>query len=156
MILPHWPFQPTPDSKDWDPTETKEWPKAKWNKPHFQDMVSYVDKVVKKVVTKLDDLGIRENTLVIFTCDNGTYVGITSKLRDGTIIKGGKGSMPDAGNRVPFIANWPGPIKPGQVKQDVIDFSDILPTLCEAAGAKIPADLKVDRRSFYPLFGGDK
>ncbi|SVD17645.1 uncharacterized protein METZ01_LOCUS370499 [marine metagenome] len=77
MILPHWPFQPTPDSKDWNPTETKEWSRSKWNKPHFQDMVAYVDKMVKKVVGKLDTLGIRENTLVIFTCDNGTYVGIT-------------------------------------------------------------------------------
>ena len=156
MILPHWPFQPTPESKDWDPAETKEWPKGKWNKPHFQDMVAYVDKMVKKVVTKLNDLGIRENTLVIFTCDNGTYVGITSKMIDGTIIKGGKGSMPDAGNRVPFIANWPGTIKPGQVKQDVIDFSDLLPTLCDAAGAKIPANLKIDGRSFLPLLRGDK
>lgn len=156
MILPHWPFQPTPDSKDWDPTETKEWPKNKWNKPHFQDMVSYVDKMVKKIVTKLDDLGIRENTLVIFTCDNGTYVGITSKMKDGTIIKGGKGSMPDAGNRVPFIANWPGTIKSGQVKQDIIDFSDLLPTLCDAAGAKIPAKPKLDGRSFLPLLRGEE
>jgi arylsulfatase A len=154
MILPHWPFQPTPDSKDWDPKETKEWPKNKWNKPHFQDMVTYVDKIVKKLVTKIDDLGIRENTLVIFTCDNGTDTGITSKMKDGTIVKGGKGSMPDAGNRVPFIANWPGTIKPGQVRQEIIDFSDILPTLCDVAGYEIPADLKIDGRSIYPLLTG--
>ena len=64
--------------------------------------------------------------------------------------------MPDAGNRVPFIANWPGTIKPGQVKQDIIDFSDLLPTLCEAANAEIPTDLKPDGRSFLPLLQGEK
>ena len=77
-------------------------------------------------------------------------------MRNGTIIKGGKGTMPDAGNRVPFIVNWPGTIKPGQVKQDIIDFSDIFPTLCEAAGSQIPTDLKIDGRSFLPLLRGDK
>lgn len=154
MILPHWPFQPTPDSRDWDPEETKEWPKNKWNKPHFQDMVAYVDKMVRKVVSKVDALGIRENTLIIFTCDNGTYTGIQSKLRDGTVIQGGKGSMPDAGNHVPFIVNWAGTIKPGQVRKEIVDFSDILPTLCEAANAKIPDGLKLDGHSFLPLLKG--
>ena len=156
MILPHWPFQPTPDSKDWDPKETKEWPRNKWGKPHFQDMVAYVDKMVKKVVDKIDKLGIREETIVIFTCDNGTYTGIKSKLKDGTVIQGGKGSMPDAGNHVPFIASWPGTIKGGQVRKEIVDFSDILPTLCEAAGAEIPDKLKLDGRSFLQLLKGGK
>jgi arylsulfatase A len=154
MILPHWPFQPTPDSKDWDPKETKEWPRNKWDKPHFQEMVAYVDKLVKKLVDKVDSLGIRENTLILFTCDNGTYTGITSKMKDGTIIHGGKGSTPDAGNRVPFIANWKGTIEPGQVRQELVDFSDVLPTLCEAAGAKIPCELPLDGQSFFPLLNG--
>ena len=122
----------------------------------YADFVMQMDHHMGQLLASLKEFGLDKNTLVIFTCDNGTYVGITSKLRDGTIIKGGKGSMPDAGNRVPFIANWPGTIKPSQVKQDVIDFSDLLPTLCEAAGAKIPSDLKIDGRSFYPLLGGNK
>ena len=75
-------------------------------------------------------------------------------MKDGTIVKGGKGSMPDAGNRVPFIANWPGTIKSGQVRQEIIDFSDILPTLCDAAGYEIPPNLKIDGRSIYPLLTG--
>jgi arylsulfatase A-like enzyme len=50
-------------------------------------------------------------------------------MKDGTVIKGGKGSMPDAGNRIPFIVNCLGTIKPDQVRQEIIDFSDILPPL---------------------------
>ena len=72
-------------------------------------------------------------------------------MKDGTIIKGGKGSMPDAGNRVPFIANWPGTINPDQVRQEIVDLFDIIPTLCDAAGYEIPANLNIDGRSIYPL-----
>jgi len=55
---------------------------------------------------------------------------------------------------VPFIANWSGTIKPDQGRQKIIDFSDILPTLCDAAGYDIPANLKIDGRSIYPLLTG--
>ena len=67
-----------PDSDDWDPKEKKEWPKKKWTRKHFREMVAYADKMVGKIDRALDELGIRENTLLIFTCDNGTYTGITS------------------------------------------------------------------------------
>jgi len=107
MILPHWPFQPTPDSDDWDPTETKEWPRKKWDRPHFSDMVSYADKMVGKIDKALADAGVRENTLLIFTCDNGTYTGITSPFK-GQQLTGGKGSTPNAGTHVPLVASWPG------------------------------------------------
>lgn len=155
MILPHWPFQPTPDSDDWDPTETKEWPRKKWNRKHFQDMVAYTDKMVGKIDNALKTAGVRENTLLIFTCDNGTYEMIKSPFQ-GRDYKGGKGTTPNAGTHVPMIASWPGTIKPGTVSQDLIDFSDLLPTLAEAAGAssKIPQDRTIDGRSFLPQLKG--
>lgn len=155
MILPHWPFQPTPDSEDWDPTETKEWPRKKWDREHFKDMVHYADKMVGKVDNALKELGIREKTLLIFTCDNGTYTGITSPFK-GKQIQGGKGSTPNAGTHVPLIASWPGVIEPGRVSQDLIDFSDLLPTLVDAAHGQVPSDRKIDGRSFLPQIKGEK
>jgi arylsulfatase A len=154
MILPHWPFQPTPDSDDWDPTETKEWPRKKWNRKHFSDMVTYADKMVGKIDKALADAGIREETLLIFTCDNGTYTGITSPFQ-GKQLKGGKGSTPNAGTHVPFIASWPGTIKPGQVSDDLIDFSDVMPTLAELGGGQLPTDRELDGRSFLPQLKGE-
>ncbi len=154
MILPHWPFQPTPDSEDWDPTETKEWPKNKWDRPHFRDMVGYADKMVGKLDHALQELGLRENTLLIFTCDNGTYTGIQSPFQ-GKTIQGGKGSTPNAGTHVPMIASWPGTISAGSVSRDLIDFSDLLPTLADLAGGEVPQDRKIDGRSFLPQLKGE-
>ncbi|MDX1565402.1 MAG: sulfatase-like hydrolase/transferase, partial [Phycisphaeraceae bacterium] len=155
MILPHWPFQPTPDSKDWDPKETKEWPRKKWNRPHFRDMVAYTDKMVGKIDRALAEMGLREKTLLIFTCDNGTYTGITSPFRDRQ-YKGGKGTTLNAGTHVPLIASWPGTIKPGKVNNDLIDFSDVLPTLADLGGAELPKDRIIDGRSFLPQLKGEK
>ena len=153
MILPHWPFQPTPDSPDWDPAETREWPRGKWNRRHFRDMVSYADKLTGKIDRTLKELGIRENTLLLFTCDNGTYTGITSPFR-GRNVRGGKGTTPNAGTHVPLIASWPATIAPGVVSRDLVDFSDFLPTLAATAGGALPQDRQIDGRSFLPQLKG--
>ncbi|MBB76455.1 MAG: arylsulfatase [Planctomycetaceae bacterium] len=153
MILPHWPFQPTPDSPDWDPAETREWPRAKWNRRHFRDMVSYADKLVGKIDRTLKETGIRDDTLLLFTCDNGTYSGITSPFQ-GKQVRGGKGSTTNAGTHVPLLASWPNTIAPGTVSQDLIDFSDLLPTLAAAANGAVPRDRTIDGRSFLPQLKG--
>ena len=146
MILPHSPFVPTPDSAD---------PTSRNGRQNFIDMVAHVDKVTGKIAAKLDELGIRENTLLLFTGDNGTSAAIRSKL-NGRDVQGGKGKMTDAGTRVPLIASWPGTISRGAVLRDLVDFSDFLPTLCEAAGVTVPADLTIDGRSFLPRLKGQK
>ena len=64
--------------------------------------------------------------------------------------------MTDGGTRVPLIANWPSVISQGRVCDDLVDFSDFLPTLCEATGAAIPSALKIDGRSFLPQLRGEK
>jgi arylsulfatase A len=158
MILPHFPFEPTPDSPDWDPTarlgDTAE-RGGMSDKKYFGDMVEYIDKLMGRVVDKLDELGLRENTLVIFTSDNGTERGVTS-IVNGEEFVGGKLTSTDAGTRVPLIANWPGVVPEGVVNDDLICFTYFFPTLAEVAGIEIPLDLELDGQSFAPLLYGEK
>lgn len=152
MILTHCPFEPTPDSADWDP-KSKGSKTYKGDAKYFGDMVAYMDKIIGKIVGRLEELGLRENTLVLFTGDNGTDVPVVSMM-DGRRVKAGKGQTSDAGTRVPFIANWPGVIPEGKVSRDLVDFSDFMPTLCECAGVGVPARLNIDGRSFMPQLRG--
>ncbi|MGB2820767.1 MAG: sulfatase-like hydrolase/transferase [Phycisphaerae bacterium] len=154
MILTHCPFEPTPDSADWDP-KSKGSKGYKGNAKYFGDMVAYMDKIVGKLVSKLDELNLRERTLVIFTGDNGTDKPVVSKMGD-RMVAGGKGSMSDAGTRVPLIASWPGTAPKGKVCGDLVDFSDFLPTLCQCAGAGVPDEPAIDGRSFLPQLQGKK
>ena len=136
MILTHCPFVPTPDSKDWDPAD----PGSKTYKgdaKYFGDMVTYMDKIVGQLDAKLGELGLRENTLILFTGDNGTDQPVVTEM-DGRKIAGGKGKLNDFGTRVPLIASWPGTIKSGRVTDTLVDFTDILPTLCQLSGAQLP------------------
>ncbi len=152
MILPHWPFEPTPDSKDWDPKSKGAGGSQKQPK-YFREMVAYVDKLVGKLVAKVEAEGLTNNTLIIFTGDNGTAKSVRGVM-NGRVIQGGKGTMPDAGNHVPFIASWPGTIKPGQTTQAILNFSDVLPTIAEVAGAKV--EHKIDGLSFLSHLKGGK
>ena len=119
------------------------------------DMVATMDKLVGRILHQLDESGVRENTLVIFTGDNGTDTPVVSMMGDRRVA-GAKGKTIDAGCRVPLIVQWKGKASAGQVSQDLIDFSDFLPTLCEAAGAKVPVSLKLDGRSFLPQLMGER
>jgi len=151
MILTHDPFQPTPDSPNWDPKAEGE--KVNRDVKHFADMTAYMDKMIGRLVERLDALEIRGNTLLMFLGDNGTLSAVVSQFQGGS-YSGGKGSTTQRGTRVPLIANWPGRIPAGRVSADLISSVDFLPTLCEAAGAAVPQPLGVDGRSFLPqLFG---
>jgi arylsulfatase A len=153
MMLTHGPFQPTPDSPGWDATAVGE--KVNDDPRHFAEMVGYMDKLVGRLVAKVDELGLRDDTLILFVSDNGTGRRITSKFQ-GTAYEGGKGSTTARGMHVPLIANWPGHAAAGKVCGDLIDSTDFLPTICAAAGAKIPAALTIDGRSFLPQVLGEK
>jgi arylsulfatase A len=153
MILTHNPFQPTPDSPEWDPKTRGE--QARQHVKHFADMTAYMDKMIGRLTAKLDELGIREQTLVVFLGDNGTNVGVTSQFK-GQPYRGGKGAGNARGTHVPLIANWPGRIPAGRVNADLISSADFLPTLCEVAGAKIPETLELDGQSFLPQLLGEE
>lgn len=142
MILPHNPFVPTPDSEIRDPSRKQK---------NFEDMVAYMDKLVGQVVGTLEDLGIEKQTLVLFTGDNGTNRAIRSEL-NGITIQGGKGLTTDAGTHVPLVAFWPGRITPGSTCNDLVDFSDFLPTILEATGQDTSD--KLDGHSFFPQLVG--
>jgi arylsulfatase A len=154
MILTHCPFDPTPDSTDWDPTRLGSTTyKGDRNDPqrHFRDMVAYADKEVGQIVAQLEKSGVRDNTLLIFTGDNGTDKPIVTPW-NGTKVVGGKGTMTDMGTRVPCIANWPAGIKqPGRVVDDLVEFCDMMPTLCEVTGAELPANYPGDGSSIVPV-----
>jgi arylsulfatase A len=151
MMLTHGPYLPTPDSKDWDPKAQGEQVGAK--PEHFADMVAYMDKLVGKLVARLDALGIRDNTLLLFVGDNGTGRGTRSMMGDRLVI-GGKGTTTDAGMHVPLIVNWPGKATAGSVCGDLVDSTDFLPTILDAAGARTPSGLKLDGRTFLPQLLG--
>lgn len=150
MILTHDPFQPTPDSPDWDPTISSE--NKQRDEKHFADMTAYMDKLIGQLVAKLEELKLRENTLLIFIGDNGTSSKITSRFK-GADFKGGKGSTTHRGTHVPCIVNWPSAIQAGRVSPDLISSTDFLPTLCAASGVATPAH--VDGISFLPQLKGE-
>jgi arylsulfatase A len=151
MMLTHGPYMATPDSKDWDPKQMGE--QASKNPQHFGDMVAYMDKLIGKLIARLDELKLRDNTLVLFVGDNGTGAGTRSMMGDKVVI-GGKGSTNTFGMHVPLIASWPGHIASGKVSGDLVDSTDFLPTICEAAGIKL-TDSKLDGRSFLPQLRGE-
>ncbi|HUV67730.1 MAG TPA: sulfatase-like hydrolase/transferase, partial [Sedimentisphaerales bacterium] len=142
---------PTPDSPDWDPKAQGE--QVNTDAKHFADMVTYMDKLIGRLVSRLDSLGIRDNTLLIFIGDNGTGRGTRSMMGDRLVI-GGKGLTTDAGMHVPLIASWPGKVTHGVVCADLVDSTDFVPTLLHAAGLQPPPSLKLDGRTFLPQILG--
>ena len=144
MMLTHGPFQPTPESDDWDPRAVGE--DVNHNDKHFADMVAHLDAHVGQLVDKLDQLKLRERTLILFVGDNGTAAKLSSQW-SGKTVRGGKGQTTDAGMRVPLIVNWPGHVKSGRVVNDLVDTTDVFPTLCDATNTTLPKEIKRDGRS---------
>lgn len=148
MALTHSPFIPTPHSEGYKASD-----KTKSNPKYFGDMIRYTGHLVQRIIDKLEATGIAENTLVLFTTDNGTGRSIVSQLGD-RLVPGGKAIPIDAGCHVPLIAYWKGRIEGGTLCHDLIDFSDFLPTLVEAGRASLPQDRPLDGRSFLPQLLG--
>lgn len=123
----------------------------------YAGMVTHMDNGIGEILDLLDELKLSENTLVIFTSDNGpTYDrlgGSDSEFFDSSGgLRGRKGSLYEGGIRVPFVAKWPGKIKPGTTSDHLSAFWDFLPTLCELAKVDPPQD--IDGISMLPTFLG--
>ena len=153
MILTHCPFSPTPDSEEWltDSTTIEAY---KGNAKYFGDMMSYTDKIVGKINQYLEDLEVADNTLVLFVGDNGTDKPVISEMQNRTVA-GAKNTTTDAGTRVPLIVKWPSQIKTNQTNTDLIDLTDVLPTICEASNIAVSPDLQIDGVSFLPQLKGE-
>ena len=121
----------------------------------YAAMISYLDEQVGDIVAQLKDLGIYDNTLIIFSSDNGpTYTGgadtpyFDSAKPFKTERGWAKGFLHEGGIRVPMIASWPGRITPGTTSNHLSAFYDVMPTLCEVVGQPIPG--QSDGISFLP------
>ena len=126
------------------------------NRPHhemFADMLRYADKLVGELVKTLDDLKLRDNTLVFVASDNGTEKELTAR-RNGRDVRGGLYTLTEAGGDVMLLANNPKLI-PGGRTLPLADFSDVLPTLCEFVGIPLPKNRVLDGRSFAAMLRGE-
>ena len=127
--------------------------------PVYAAMIASVDESVGRVMAVLEELGLADNTLLIFASDNGGVGGYAregiTKARDDVTdnapLRSGKGSLYEGGTRVPFIARWPGRIPAGATCTVPTIHVDLLPTLAAAAGAPLPPGQVLDGESLLPL-----
>jgi arylsulfatase A-like enzyme len=125
-------------------------------------MIASVDESVGRIVATLDKLGLTENTLVIFSSDNGGVGGYERAglnkdgITDNAPLKGGKGMLYEGGVRVPYIFRWKGKIAAGKENTIPINSVDLYPTLVEVAGAERPNDYTLDGVSYASLLTGAK
>ena len=113
-------------------------------------MITNIDKNVGRLFKKLDQLGIRENTIVIYLNDNGP-----NSMRYVGNIRGMKTHIDDGGVRSPLIFHWPAKVKARKTSGELCAHIDLMPTILDACGVEVPAKLKVDGRSFLPLLTGN-
>ncbi len=153
MVLPHRPYVSLPYSNDYDGFVVAEKGDSKAtisDTAYFKDKVSYIVKIVGELLDKVHELGISKKTLILFTGDNRTGHEVVSTMQGGEKIPGMKGYTNQYGTHVPLVTYWDGKFDPGQVNDNLVDFSDFLPTMCEAAGVSLPDSFITDGYSFLP------
>lgn len=143
LYLPHaMPHKPLAASEDFYTPETPD--------DFYADVIRELDWSVGEILSSLKHLGVDEDTMVIFTSDNGPwYGGSTGGLR------GMKGKNWDGGLRVPFIARWKGTLPEGKKNDSLAGTINILPTLLNQAGAKIPNDRVIDGRDMWDMLNDE-
>ena len=151
---PHLPIETDPKFQALYPDLMKGDP----DKAQHHGNVSQMDHAVGVLLRALDDLGLADNTIVIFTSDNGPEGnGSTGRTRGSTGgLRGRKRSVYEGGIRVPGIMRWPGKIRAGSTSDEPIIGSDIFSSLCAITGATMPQDRPIDGASFLPVFEGKK
>lgn len=145
--LPHGDYMLPPDT----PYTQKDWPE------HFQvyaTMVSLLDKSVGRIVQLLKQKGIANNTLILFTSDNGANEGAAKFFNGNSLFRGAKFGLYEGGIREPLIACWPGKIMPEQTSKHIAAAWDILPTICQLTD--IHLQIPVDGISFLPALTDGK
>lgn len=120
----------------------------------YGDFVVHVDDVVGRILEKLDELEIAENTLVVFTSDNGAHwkrsdIDEHGHRANGT-LRGQKADIWEGGHRVPFLVRWPGRVPAGSVRRDLLTLTDLFATCAAAAGVEVPAGAAEDSFNALP------
>lgn len=128
-------------------------PNAPHNHPVYAAMIQSVDEGVGRLMEKLDELMLAENTVVIFTTDNGGVIreGKSARVTSNEPLREGKGYLYEGGIRVPLIVRWPGNVKAGSVCDAPVVSVDYFPTIMEAAGVKLSTNQIVDGESIMSL-----
>jgi arylsulfatase A-like enzyme len=119
-------------------------------KPEYAAMVESVDESVGRVLAALQELGLEQNTVVIFTSDNGGFYNATSNAP----LRANKGAYYEGGIRVPLLIKWPGVTSPGGVISEPVTSSDLYPTCLAAAGLPLRPHQHLDGLNLQPLFAG--
>ncbi|HUS58578.1 MAG TPA: arylsulfatase [Planctomycetota bacterium] len=129
----------------------------------YADFVMETDAVVGRVLEALRESGVEENTLVLFTSDNGCapYIGAKDLEAQGHFpsgpLRGYKGDVFEGGHRIPFIVRWPGIVRPGSTCGQLVHHADFMATLADILGKRLPANAGEDSFSLLPLLkGGDE
>ena len=124
----------------------------------YAAMISHLDRDIGQIVALIDELGLAENTLIMFSSDNGpTFNRLGGSDSDffnsSGPLRGRKGSLYEGGIRVPFVARWPGKIEPGSTSDHISAFWDIMPTIAEVTATQAPGD--IDGISLLPTLLGE-
>jgi arylsulfatase A-like enzyme len=149
FTIPHTKLE-VPDLGEYAKTDWSEGQKTQ------AAMITRMDRDVGRIMNLVKEIGADDNTLIIFTSDNGPHgaAGTLKKFNAAGLFRAKKGSVYEGGIRVPFVARWPGHIKPGSVSDHVSCFQDMMPTFADLAG--VPAPKKIDGISMVPtLLGKD-
>ena len=115
----------------------------------FMAAVTCMDSSIGRVLDRIDEHGLRQDTIVIFVSDNGAGGG-----GDSGQLRGRKGQMFEGGVRVPFLMRWPSKIEPGSVSDEFLTALEVFPTLVEAAGASLPEGVQFDGFDMLPVLQG--
>jgi len=145
--------------RDWDPAKEDyyEWyrkgrkPNNPEGRAQYLGQLHYLDREVGRVVQCIEELGLRDDTIIIYIGDNG---GSTPIYADNGPLRGSKYTLYEGGIRIPLIVSWPGKFKAGRVVDNVVSGMDMLPTLCMAAGVGYPKS--VDGLDLGPLLRGER
>ena len=122
----------------------------------YNDNITYMDKLIGKLLAELERLKLRDNTVVFFMGDNGTAKANADRATiGGRRIVGQKGGMEEGGGLVPFIVSWQGVSPAGKLNENFTDASDLLPTFAEIAGAPLPGNRVIDGKSLLPQIKGE-
>ena len=139
----HWPMEaPAEFVAKWANK-----PKVGYNHKIYPAMLETMDLAIARVLAELERLKIEEETLVVFTSDNGPFGGVG----DARPLRGDKGHLYEGGIRVPLIVRWPGKVAAGKVREDPVILTDFYPTLLEVAGLKTRKHYPGDGESLLPL-----